>query len=132
MMPRRTISKHSKVPLIIQSAAAECGLACMAMVTGFYGHEIGLFELRRKSPVSAKGMTLKALFRLGQKMGMVVRGVRIDRRDADGLAVFRRIPGKSHLRPVVVVWVLNPSAQSRRELVEQVARASREACDRHR
>jgi ATP-binding cassette subfamily B protein RaxB len=34
---------------IIQSeAAAECGLACLAMVAGFHGAHLGMPEMRRR------------------------------------------------------------------------------------
>jgi ATP-binding cassette subfamily B protein RaxB len=82
---RRWFTGARQVPLVIQSANAECGLACLAMVAAYHGHEIDLIALRRRFPVSARGLTLKALFQLGQHLEMVTRGVRIEPVDAGGL-----------------------------------------------
>ncbi len=50
-----------KVPIIMQSEVSECGLACLAMIASFYGHDINLAGLRRRFPVSSRGMNLKQL-----------------------------------------------------------------------
>ncbi|MGD9592912.1 MAG: cysteine peptidase family C39 domain-containing protein, partial [Candidatus Berkiella sp.] len=41
-----------KLPIILQTEIAECGLACLAMVASFHGHEIDLNTLRRQYPIS--------------------------------------------------------------------------------
>jgi ABC-type bacteriocin/lantibiotic exporter with double-glycine peptidase domain len=46
---------------ILQSEAAECGLACLAMVAAYHGQRLTLSELRRKVAISLKGTTLKSL-----------------------------------------------------------------------
>jgi ATP-binding cassette, subfamily B, bacterial CvaB/MchF/RaxB len=43
-----------RLPVVLQSEAAECGLACLAMVAGFHGHELDLNALRRRFAVSIK------------------------------------------------------------------------------
>jgi ATP-binding cassette, subfamily B, bacterial CvaB/MchF/RaxB len=40
-----------RLPLMIQSEATECGLACLAMVAGYHGHRVDLNTLRRRYPV---------------------------------------------------------------------------------
>jgi len=52
---------RSPLPVILQAEAAECALACLAMVAAFYGHKESLAELRRRYSVSLKGTTLKSL-----------------------------------------------------------------------
>ena len=42
-------------PVIRQTEAAECGLACLAMISSYHGHRIDLNTLRRRHPVSLKG-----------------------------------------------------------------------------
>lgn len=49
------------LPVIRQTEAAECGLACLAMISSYYGHRIDLNTLRRCHPVSLQGVTLRAL-----------------------------------------------------------------------
>ena len=54
-------SGKGHVPVVRQTEAAECGLACLAMISSFHGHRIDLNTLRRRHPVSLKGVTLRAL-----------------------------------------------------------------------
>ena len=44
---------------LIQSEAAECGLACLAMVAGHYGLHMDLPQMRRRFPLSLKGLRLE-------------------------------------------------------------------------
>jgi ATP-binding cassette, subfamily B, bacterial CvaB/MchF/RaxB len=55
---------RQRLPLILQSEAAECGLACLAMVASYHGHRTDLNALRRRYPVSMNGMTLRALMQI--------------------------------------------------------------------
>ena len=48
-----------QLPLIRQSEAAECGLACLAMVAGYHGHRTTLSHMRRRFPISLRGATLR-------------------------------------------------------------------------
>ncbi len=57
-----------RLPLILQTENAECGLACLAMVAGYHGHRVDLNTLRRRHPVSLKGVTLKALMLLASHL----------------------------------------------------------------
>ena len=41
-----------RVPLVLQTEAAECGLACLAMVAGFHGHRIDMATLRARHSIS--------------------------------------------------------------------------------
>ena len=42
---------------ILQSEAAECGVACLGMVAGHHGLNIDLYDLRRRFGLSLKGET---------------------------------------------------------------------------
>ena len=37
-----------RTPLILQTETAECGLACLAMIAGRYGHRVDLPALRQR------------------------------------------------------------------------------------
>jgi ATP-binding cassette subfamily B protein RaxB len=71
-------SRGRKLPVIRQSEAAECGLACLAMIAGYYGQHIPLPELRRRFPLSLKGVTLSQLIDMAQSLGLVCRPLRVD------------------------------------------------------
>lgn len=64
--------------VVTQSEAAECGLACLAMVASHYGNRIGLRELRRRHSLSLKGATLAQLMDIAGKLGFMCRPLRLD------------------------------------------------------
>ena len=51
-LPRLLGAAVRRTPVIIQAEAAECGLACMAMMAGHYGHVLDLPAMRRRSSAS--------------------------------------------------------------------------------
>ncbi len=67
-----------RLPVVIQSEAAECGLACLAMVAGWHGLETDLGSLRRRLPISTKGMTLHTVLLSAQRLGLSGRGLRLE------------------------------------------------------
>lgn len=71
-------SGRKRLPLIRQNEVAECGLACLAMVAGYHGHEIDLNSLRRRYPVSLKGATLKALIATAEHLKLSTRPLRAE------------------------------------------------------
>ena len=46
-----------RLPVFLQTEAAECGLACLGMVACFNGHRVDLAALRRRFTVSLTDMT---------------------------------------------------------------------------
>jgi len=62
----------------IQAEAAECGLACLAMVGDYYGHRLGLRGLRRRFPLSLKGVNLARLIDVASKLGFTSRPVKLE------------------------------------------------------
>ena len=64
-----------RVPVILQSEAPECGIACLAMVASFHGHLTDLSAMRMRLSPSLKGVTLKHLSQAAESMGLVARGV---------------------------------------------------------
>jgi ATP-binding cassette subfamily B protein RaxB len=68
----------SRLPNIIQSEAAECGLACLAMVATYHGYEVDLVSMRRRFSISLKGATLKDVLTMAQRLGMTGRGLRLE------------------------------------------------------
>jgi ATP-binding cassette subfamily B protein RaxB len=67
-----------RLQLILQSEAAECGLACLAMIAGFFGRSSHLSDLRRQFGISLKGMTLDDIVRIADGLQMASRAVRLE------------------------------------------------------
>ena len=88
--------KWNKLPVILQAEAAECGMACLAMVAGFHGYNVSLVEMRRKFTVSLKGVNLKSLSIAADQIGMSGRALRLDIEDL-----------KQIKTPAVLHWGLN-------------------------
>lgn len=63
---------------ILQSEAAECGLAALAMVAGAHGHAVTLAELRQRYSTSLKGASLGQLIGIAQDLGLSARPLRLD------------------------------------------------------
>ncbi|MEJ0099114.1 MAG: peptidase domain-containing ABC transporter [Pseudomonadota bacterium] len=81
---------------ILQSEAAECGLASLAMIGCAQGRHYTLAELRRRFPSSLKGARLHDLMRIAQLLGWRTRALRLDIPDLAKLAL-----------PCILHWDLN-------------------------
>jgi ATP-binding cassette subfamily B protein RaxB len=73
-----SFSGRSRLPLIQQTEAAECGLACLAMIASYHGHRIDLNTLRRRHPVSLNGVTLRGLIQVASQLRLVSRPLRYE------------------------------------------------------
>ncbi|MTH44747.1 peptidase domain-containing ABC transporter [Intestinirhabdus alba] len=67
-----------KVPQILQTESAECGLACLAMVCRYYGKDVDLINLRHRFGVSSHGATLGVLVDIADKTGLKNRPLSLD------------------------------------------------------
>jgi ATP-binding cassette subfamily B protein RaxB len=65
-----------RTPFVQQSEAAECGLACLAMVAGHHGLKTDMPALRRRFGLSLKGATLKSLIAIAEQIGFSARPLR--------------------------------------------------------
>lgn len=63
---------------ILQSEAAECGLASLAMIARHHGHDADLPGLRRRYPTSIKGATLEQLMAIAADLELAPRAVRLE------------------------------------------------------
>lgn len=89
-------SWRPRLPVTLQTEAAECGLASLAMIARYHGYNIDLPSLRRRYSTSLKGMTLAAVMELAAQLGFESRPLRLE---VDELA---------HLAtPCILHWELN-------------------------
>jgi ATP-binding cassette subfamily B protein RaxB len=70
-----------KLPVLLQTEAAECGIACLAMVASYHGHAVDVAGLRRRFAVSLQGTTLAALVDFAGRLGLASRAVRLELAD---------------------------------------------------
>lgn len=70
-----------RTPVMRQAEAAECGLACLAMVASYHGYNVDLATLRRKFSISLKGATLKTLMKIADDLGLNARALRGEPQD---------------------------------------------------
>ena len=73
-----TLWSRRQAPLILQSEATECGLACLAMVASAHGHDTDLLTLRRRFEISSRGATLARLMEMAHELGMSTRALRLE------------------------------------------------------
>ncbi|MEO3989897.1 peptidase domain-containing ABC transporter [Pseudocitrobacter cyperus] len=71
-------SGRKTLPVLRQTQAAECGLACIGMVAGYYGHKMDMLTLRKKFAMSLKGSTLTDVINLAGNLGLVCRALRLE------------------------------------------------------
>ncbi|WP_337842527.1 peptidase domain-containing ABC transporter [Rheinheimera sp.] len=64
--------------MIYQAEAAECGLACLAMLAGHYGLKLDLPTLRSRYPVSLKGANLQQLMQLADQLQLAPRALKLE------------------------------------------------------
>lgn len=81
---------------IFQSEAAECGLACLAMVAGSYGYKTDMASLRQRYPLSLKGATLQHLMQLADQLGLAARALRLEPEELSQLKL-----------PCILHWQMN-------------------------
>jgi ATP-binding cassette subfamily B protein RaxB len=67
-----------RLPLVLQSEAAECGLACLAMIASWHGLKTDLPNLRRRFSLSLKGCSAADLLRLAERLQLNARAVRAE------------------------------------------------------
>ncbi|QYG06805.1 peptidase domain-containing ABC transporter [Janthinobacterium sp. PAMC25594] len=76
-----SLGKSSKTPLILQIEAAECGLACLAMISGHYQNHLDLSTMRGKYTFSLKGASLAQVIHVAEKLKLGTRPVRLEIED---------------------------------------------------
>lgn len=67
-----------RLPMFLQTEAAECGLASLGMIASFHGHRIDLAGLRRRFTVSLKGATLAYLIQAAGRLHLAPRPLRLE------------------------------------------------------
>ncbi|MYM83488.1 ATP-binding cassette domain-containing protein [Duganella sp. FT50W] len=78
---RLSLGFGATLPLVLQTEATECGLACVAMIAAYHGLHTSMADLRRRFAVSLKGATLAHLVKISSLLGMGTRPVKLELED---------------------------------------------------
>jgi len=70
--------RRKALPVIQAAEGAECGLACMAMISRYHGHDIDLNSLRQRFPISMSGASLRSLITLADRLGFTTRALKAE------------------------------------------------------
>ncbi len=82
-----------RLPLILQTEAAECGIACLGMVAGYHGYHVDLGSLRRRWDVSLKGASMGHLVDIADQLKLRCRPVKLSLNELTDLK-----------RPAILHW----------------------------
>ncbi len=75
-----------RVPIVLQSEAGECGLACLVMIGRYHGHRIDLASARRRLAPSARGVSLSRLLDQASALHLGGRPLRLELKELTELA----------------------------------------------
>jgi ATP-binding cassette subfamily B protein RaxB len=117
-----------KPPVMLQTEAAECGLACLAMAASYHGRDTDLNALRRLFSISMKGTTLKTILLMAERLGLSGRPLRLEPEslkdlqapailhwDMNHFVVLAEADGKSAL-------IHNPASGARRYSLDELSK----------
>lgn len=90
------LSRRKRLPVVVASEGAECGLVCLAMIGGYHGHDIDLNGLRQRFPISMGGATLRNLMQIAAQLSLTPRALRV------GLKALSQVS-----LPAILHWDLN-------------------------
>jgi ATP-binding cassette subfamily B protein RaxB len=88
--------RKPEVPVVLSTELAECGLACLAMVAAYHGHEVDLNTLRQRFSVSMSGASLRGLMKLSDHLGLSTRALRVEMSALDRIVL-----------PAIIHWDMN-------------------------
>ena len=86
----------AKLPVVHQTEATECALACLAMIAQYHGHDVNLAALRDRYAVSLRGASLADVVEMAGRLHLSPRALRLDLEDLDKLQT-----------PAILHWDLN-------------------------
>lgn len=85
-----------KLPVVLQTEIAECGLACLVSILRYHGFYTNLRTLRQKYALSLKGANMADIVRFGDDMNLTSRALRLELDELGNLRL-----------PCILHWDLN-------------------------
>lgn len=120
--------RRGVVPNILQAERTECGLACVAMIAGYYGYYTDLNSLRRKHEISARGASLPELITTASALSLNSRALRLELDDLRQLQLPAILHwGMSHFVVLKKITrkelvIQDPAVGERRYTIDEVSR----------
>lgn len=96
VLQRLRLRGGRRLPVVLQTEAAECALACLAMVASSYGCDINLAGLRRRASISLKGAPLQRVIEIAAQLSLDARPLRLEMEELSELKT-----------PCLLHWDLN-------------------------
>lgn len=88
--------QRRRIPVVLQSESSECGIACLAAVLKYFGHETDLNSVRSSVGSSVRGVTLAQLMSIAGGYGLAARVLRLE---PEGLGSLKT--------PCILHWNMN-------------------------
>lgn len=92
----KRVPRRSTLPIILQSEITECGHACVAMISNFWGHHLDLYALRKINQPSNRGVNLLQIKDLLENLGFMIRGLKVSLEELSKLKT-----------PAILHWDMN-------------------------
>lgn len=102
--PAISLRTRRRVKPLQQTEVAECGLASISMIATYWGKDLGLDEMRRRYPVTSRGMALPDLIKVANSLGLSTRPLRLD---------IEHLPELSY--PAILHWGMDHFVVAERE-----------------
>ncbi len=67
-----------KLPVIVQSEVAECGITCLSMIANYHGLKTSLMAMRQQFPTGSQGITVRQIINIANEIGFSARVLKID------------------------------------------------------
>lgn len=88
--------RRSSLPVIYQTEANECGLACLAIIASHWGRRLSLETVREIVGATPRGVTLRTLVELAARLGLAARPIKIGLKRLDQVRM-----------PAILHWDMN-------------------------
>ena len=72
-------ARRRRIPVVTQTAAADCGAACLTMVLGYFGKHLKLDEVRELTGFGRDGAEAVSLLRAARWLGLRGRAYKVER-----------------------------------------------------
>ena len=69
---------RAKLPVILQDEVAECGHACILMISNFYGHRLDMQGLRKLHQPSPHGITMLQINTILNQLSLQTRALKVE------------------------------------------------------